>query len=359
MMQLEVKKSKRNALITKLIIIFLVIIALATYSAKSINNLLLPAVDTIDIKKGVLATNLRWDGTVDYAEKYFIFAKDKWCIEKILVKQNQVVKAGEKLAQVDMKDISLQKMRKELEISNIQNTINNLKKAEQPDNDAIKEKKSEFDIAKAEYLEIGDGLTTDGYILAQSDGLIDSISIVDGQTMQANEKVFEMARQEAGYCISWKVSNSDAMKLSIGSKVSFAIEDGGKVKNVSAEVNNKTFLSGDNTYLLSAKIDEEGIKGMPIQAGESITITYSVQSKDTYSLLPKVCILEDNMGGAKIYYVNQREGIFGMENYIDEVQVEIIGSDNSNYAIKEVSCINNVVLASSKSISKGIQVKLR
>jgi len=75
--------------------------------------------------------------------------------------------------------------------------------------------------------------------------------------------------------------------------------------------------------------------------------------------VPKQCITQSPNGGNVIYVVKERDGIFGVERYVEESKVEIIESDNLNSAIKDLpSGIIGIVQDTTKILADGMKVRV-
>ncbi len=118
-MENDVRKDKKNKIITILIIVFISIIVFCTYFSKTIKNMLLPEVNTVHIKPGTIGEGVEFKGIVQYENTHKIISKPNWNIKEIKVKVNQNVKEGDVLASVDNDEITLKEKIQKVKINEI------------------------------------------------------------------------------------------------------------------------------------------------------------------------------------------------------------------------------------------------
>ena len=78
---------------------------------------------------------------------------------------------------------------------------------------------------------------------------------------------------------------------------------------------------------------------MPLEAipdpvhGMYAAIQMEYFSDDYAAVLPKSCIQTDSDGGNYVYLLRERDGVLGVENYVQKVGVTILEEDGVNAAV--------------------------
>lgn len=122
--EMTLNNNKRKSIIIKMALIFGGLILFLTFFSKTINNTLLPQVDTVKVAKGSLGRIIDKTGEVELLNKEKVYATGSWKVMDVFVKNNDSVTKGMVLALVEKEDISLSLKQKELEILQLENSIN-------------------------------------------------------------------------------------------------------------------------------------------------------------------------------------------------------------------------------------------
>lgn len=123
MLQSEVQINKRKNYIRNASLIFIVIILLLTFFSKTINNFLLPSVETTKPSSGTLMNEITAQGEVFNEGVESIYSFGDWKIKDIKVKPGDEIKKGDILATVDPEDIALDMKKMELNLLKVENEL--------------------------------------------------------------------------------------------------------------------------------------------------------------------------------------------------------------------------------------------
>jgi HlyD family secretion protein len=360
-------ESKRNKMITKIIIVFIVVIVLCTYFSKTVENMLLPKVTVIQLKPGAIGEGFEGTGTVEYEDTHTIYSMPDWTVKEIEVKVNQNIKKGDVLAKVDNDQITLMEREEQEVIMELQDEINSLKKLPNPDQDKLKEDLFKLDTENIKYKEIRKGLTGDGSILSDMDGKIVGInpqnvgsfsaaSEGDGSgeaDSLAGDALFEIVPSEPSLSVKWTVSSKDADEFSIGDNVNVATGDddeNSKLTVVTATVSEKTYNAEKDEYEFSAIINDNS----NLKQDDKVTVSTEASTKRYDNVIPKSC-LYDEEGTDYVYEVSARSGSLGEEDYVQKVQVQVGASDDLNCSIKATSDLTKGIYGIVSNASKPIE----
>ncbi|EPY2285457.1 efflux RND transporter periplasmic adaptor subunit [Clostridium sporogenes] len=397
-MENDVRKDKKDKIITILIIVFISIIVFCTYFSKTIKNMLLSEVNTVYIKPGTIGEGVEFKGIVQYENTHKIVSKPNWNIKEIKVKVNQNVKEGDVLASVDNDEITLKEKIQKVKIMKLEDELENLKNPpksseskegdelkpslgeednSKSNNNRIKEVQFELETENMKYKEIRKGLTEDGNILSDIDGKIVSIGGIlsvgagsdDGSSAVSvgGTSLFEIASSETNFSVRWTVSSKEGEKYSIGDKINVFVPSGKKdssgniqEKKVSSSINQRKYIDEKEEYEFLADIKDKAY----INQGDKVTITTAESTKRYNNVIPKSCLNEDQ-GKSYIFLVKQRGGALGSEFYVEKVFVQLVAYDDQNCSIKpyagngSIKDSYGIVSNTSKPLTENTEVRLR
>lgn len=379
-------KIKRNKIINLSILIFIIVIIVCSYFSETIKNMLLPEVTVASLKSSTIGNSVDSSGTVYYENTHKIFLMSDWSIKDICVKVNQNVKKGDVLAKVYNNEIVLKEREEQQIIMQLQDEINDLKKASTPDQNKIQEDQYKLNTENLKYKEIRKGLTSDGSILSDVDGKIYSInsqystnasdsssdtssisnessssSSGESSSSSGSNALFEIVNSNSKLCVEWVVSSEDSQNFSIGNEVNITYEDSQdetSSKTAKATISDKKYDSSKDEYELSASI----ITNNSLKANDTVTVSTESKNIKYNNVIPKSCLYEDN-GIDYIYEVNSKNSALSSDQYVKKVQVQVIDSDSLNCSIKSSNGIElgnsyGIVSSTSKPIEDNSEVRI-
>lgn len=121
--QTESQLLKRKKIIRRAAVIFICIIILLTFFSSTINNFLLPTVESGTVSTGTLSNEITAEGEVFPVSTEAIYAYGTWKVRDIKVKEEQEVATGEELAVIDSKDLQLDIKKAELNVQKLENEL--------------------------------------------------------------------------------------------------------------------------------------------------------------------------------------------------------------------------------------------
>lgn len=350
---------KRDKIVKKIAIIFLVLIVILTFCSKSIYNLLIPEVEVVVSTYGNLENNYYYQGTVDYKDKGTVFSRGNWIIEEVYVKGVEIVKAGQPLAKINQDELILNEKKLWNEILQIEDSIREIRKLEKIDYNELQIKLNELEIAKIEYNNLRNGLNENGEILSPVAGSLVEVNCEEGVQVLENTKLFEIIEENSEIIISWTGDIIESSNINAGKRVNIDIANKGETIYLEGEIYKKVIQGEDNLNRFYASINEKDLKGAVLQKNQRVNISTSEKTEDYSYLVPKQCLIEkDNKEYINI--ILEKEGAFGKEYYIEELPVDVIAEDNFYVALKELpQYVRKIVISSSSSISNGEKVRVR
>lgn len=115
--------SKRKQLTLKIAIGLLVFLLICTVVSQTVYRMLLPVVETVDIREGNLGSWVEETGKLTWSDQKKIIAGGNWEITEVLVKKGAIVTAGTPLFRIDERQAEIDLEKAELEILKLQNQL--------------------------------------------------------------------------------------------------------------------------------------------------------------------------------------------------------------------------------------------
>jgi len=184
-------------------------------------------------------------------------------------------------------------------------------------------------------------------IYAPVSGVVLSVSVNEGQFINANQLLISFGILEGGFIVDANVS--------LGNNF-IAVGDTCRLSNATHSFNgvvtNITPL--ENVKRITISVDGEGIT-----AGETFEIRFEKESAETYVLVPNGAINRDSDG----YFLNQirrRDGILGREFYTERLRV-MIGDSDLDYTVitRGITFFTPIALFSDRAFFEGETINLQ
>lgn len=131
MQQADLSVPKKR-LIGALGIGMIIVIILLTFLSKTINNLLLPKVTTVQFVTGSLQESFEAEGSIELMEKSRVVSVGSWKVEEVAVKADQQVKKGDLLAVMNERDVGIDLKTFDYEIIKLENDLHSYKESYKP-----------------------------------------------------------------------------------------------------------------------------------------------------------------------------------------------------------------------------------
>ncbi|OOP71787.1 hypothetical protein CBEIBR21_19535 [Clostridium beijerinckii] len=410
-----IEYTKRKKLTGKLLITFIVMMALLTFFSNTINNFTLSRITVDTAVSGALIKEISGKGTVTANSIFeqYIDVGNNLLVKNVNVKLNDTVKEGQPIITLDIGDIksSLQdensKYRQMQIVIDKLNDSSNLLKLNNDIETALKNKnqksKSYQDIktlfdsdfetannlqnAKADMDEAERNYnlavqTKEAYIKTNQE---------DIQNAQLNleieaRKIDSLNKQIANGGVYTAPSdgvitelNFNEGSLANSSKALFKLAETSGGFQVSISVNSDlvTFVkSGDSVDVDITSLEDKIIAGKvsqikadskngdnkeliidlndpDLQGGENAEVNIIKQTKQYSTLVPNSAVYTDN-NGTYVFSVIEKEGPLGKESFVKRVDIIVEDSDGTNSAvIKGLDSRDKIVAKSTKSLSDG------
>ncbi len=306
---------------------------------------------------------------INMAEREIHIAEEKMNEMELLFNNGIETKTNLEQAKRLLEDAKLEyKYKKEL----YDKKIFQKEEEEKSYNNILNEKRIELELKKMELEQFKKETPLNGEIRSTLDGKVVSINIEKGQNTLVNQNIFEIVKNDSPCKIIWELNSEKASLFEVNEEVKIVLKgelkdsneyNNNKKSNLTIEevvempkISRKVYINNSNKYEYEAVIYNSKIK---IYDGQQVQVFASKTSEIYDTLLPNSSLIEKN-GKNYIYTINKRKSALGVEMYINEINVDIIDSDDFNTAINGLlERSNKVVVTSTKPLTNGLQVKLR
>lgn len=292
--------------------------------------------------------------------------------EDVKVAQKAVEKAEKKLK--DQKDLyakeavtleSVNEAEEQLEIANrdytdkkrlLSQKEKELKNSGDNYQTTVKEKEAEIELCRLELENSKKNISADGAIKSPVTGTIKSISIKKGDTTSSGQTLFDIVKEETGVAVKWTLDSKASSQAEKKDEVIVTTLDADKLE-FNGAVNEKKYLASEGVYQFTTEIkDDEKL----LTIGQKVDVTIRKKGTPYMCTVPNSSVITAG-GNSYVYVLKTKDGIMGEENYVEQVSVSVLESDDFNSALSNSSITSDdkIVVFSSKPLSNKIQVKLR
>lgn len=190
---------------------------------------------------------------------------------------------------------------------------------------------------------------SDGEITAQVAGIINSINIVPGETLETGASVASIEMTEKGYTASFTVTIDQAKKVTVGDYADIQYFYGGDVKA------RLTAIKPDSSNPQNKKLMFE-ITG-DVLPGQSLQLVMGGKGQKYEYIIPNNAIKEDS-NGKFVLTVTAKSSPLGNRYIAKRTDITVLASDGVNTAVTGVVQGDYIISTSTKPINPGDQVRI-
>ena len=178
----EVGLSNRKKRLLKIILPLFILLILCTFLSRTIAGMFVPTVHLATVEPGSLSSVADFKGIIKYEGVEDFSAQSNWTITKIHVNENQAVKKGDLLFEIDMDEANILILQQRASIKQMEEKK---KKVQTTQDAAILQLQLEAETQKLALLE--KQYPADGKVIAQQNGTITAIQVEEGQMVEQGE----------------------------------------------------------------------------------------------------------------------------------------------------------------------------
>ena len=324
---------KKNTIL-KISGILLTALIIFTFLSKTIYNLTLPEVSTVQVKSGLVPLDIKTDGEMRCEPLVDVTAGESWRISKVMVKNGDRVKAGDLLFTLDTRDLDIEIMSRDLDILRLQDSLDALDESmketkTQAGRRALQRNINEItaQLALATKQKERYQYPTGGEVYAEADGIIADLAIGEGTSPSFGEVLVSIYSEGSPLTAHFSLPIKDGADFAVGDSVSVAyyttLDDGEVIRETKPSRINSRELSGDGKnweYSASVMLYE----GVPLMDAE---ISFGNIDGEKFDMVAPVSSVISLSRDPFVFVLNKRNGRFGDEYYVTKVDVTVQASN--------------------------------
>lgn len=188
-----------------------------------------------------------------------------------------------------------------------------------------------------------------GEITAQVAGVISSMKIVAGETLESGTSVASIEMTEKGYTASFSVTLDQAKKVKVGDNADIQYFWGGEAQAKLTQI--KADQSDSQKKLLVFDITGD------VTPGQSLQLVLGGKGQPYECIIPNNAIKEDS-NGKFVLTVVAKSSPLGNRYIAKRADITVLASDGVNTAVTGVVQSDFIISTSTKPINAGDQVRL-
>lgn len=213
----------------------------------------------------------------------------------------------------------------------------------------IEAKQDEIEKKKEKIKKLEEG-TIGAEITAQVGGVIDNISCVAGETVEAGATLANIQMTEKGYSASITVTNEQAKKVKVGDEAEIQYFWGGDAKAVLTSI--KAEQSNAQNKVLNFSVTGD------VNPGQSLQLVMGGKGQQYDMIIPNSSIREDSNGKFVLRVVSKSSPL-GNRYMAERVNITVIASDDKSSAVSgELLQSDFIISTATKPVEAGQQVRL-
>lgn len=188
-----------------------------------------------------------------------------------------------------------------------------------------------------------------GEITAQVAGVISSMKIVAGETLESGTSVASIEMTEKGYTASFSVTLDQAKKVKVGDNADIQYFWGGEAQAKLTQI--KADQSDSQKKLLVFEVTGD------VTPGQSLQLVLGGKGQPYECIIPNNAIKEDS-NGKFVLTVVAKSSPLGNRYIAKRADITVLASDGVNTAVTGVVQSDFIISTSTKPINAGDQVRL-
>ena len=329
----EVGLSNRKKRLLKIILPLFVLLILCTFLSRTIAGMFVPTVRLATVEPGSLSSVADFKGVVKYEGVENFTAQSTWTITKIHVNENQVVKKGDLLFEIDMDEANILILQQRASVKQMEEKK---KEAQTTQEASVVQLQLEAETQKLALLE--KQYPADGKMVAQQNGTITAIQVEDGQMVEQGDLLMTLIPEHAPPAVEWEMDLDTGAVFGENDKVTIRsvsydyVENQTTVQELDSTLTQKNFQPSTNLYSCKALLSSSGA----VTQGKPVDVRLSKESSQYDLVVPTSCLLpheSDNQDMGNLYILETQESLFGTQYVVKKIEVSILDRNNLRAAV--------------------------
>lgn len=378
---------RRKRTIQIVFIVFIGLLLLLTFFGNTLQSLTLPKVRTEPLVAGSLIFAFEGRGMLKPFTEAQLTNPAGWKVQKILAKEDERVKKGQKLIEYDSKtaerelDNEIANLKKmNIELQNLQDQfIQSSREEDKLDirsaSRAIETLKLDLDTQERIIDELRDRLASGRELKAPFDGIVTTLNAVEG--LASGEPDVVITNDSHGYRVDIPADFAllTRLEIALGSKVEVEVEvqnvqeqqtrilEGTIVEIADAEPRDEPFESGDEggqTRTIAQKVVRIKVEDPELKGGEQAWINIEKRSRQEGLVVSNEAIHQER-DGMFVYKVDEQRGALGNVFVVSKVPVQPTERNDHETLIQSDSLYEGdlLILESSEPLQDGERIRLQ
>lgn len=351
------KMSNKKKMILKISVYVFLVLVILTGLSQAVSRATTPEVTVTEAEFGAITEQVETTATLNYKNTDAIYAGGGWTISNVFVNEGDQVEKGDKIFSIDTAAFELEKLQKQQDIQTFSNTYWGTNWTG-GDRVALE---LQLKAAKLAYAQLIAEYPTGGVFCAPQAGIIKNLDVTVGTVFSKYEKMFDLVptAEQVTYELEWTVSNVAMSKYLNENQASASyVDENGNIVQEALTLSGKK-QKADGSWAV--------IANWPFETAPDFAKEYKIEmgtSLGNYpEILPRSCI-HSGTDSDFIFVVKTKSGIFGDENYLEKVEVQILAENDKNAAVRAYDLPGalqgeKVVQYVSQEISNGDVVLVR
>ncbi|SFE71285.1 Multidrug efflux pump subunit AcrA (membrane-fusion protein) [Paenibacillus algorifonticola] len=376
---------RRKRSIQVVFIVFMGLLLFFTLFSNTLQSLTLPKVRTEKSANGSLLFTIEGSGMLQPFAEARLLNPAGWKVQKILVKEGEHVKTGQKLiiydsktAERELQDEITNMDKQKIELQNIQDQY--IESTKEGDELSIRKVKRDIETRKLDLgmqerkiNELRDLLTSQQEITAPFDGIITKLNALEGLTSTGEPDVL-ISNSSLGYRMDIFADSTllSSLGISIGDKIEIKVDTGQEqqtrmIEGTIDEVVNaqpRTVSSSGEEAGLTLTIPQKALHikvfDSELKGGEQAEIKLEKRSQQEGVVISNEAIHHDR-DGMFVYKIDEQRGALGNVFVARKVRIDSSQTNDKETMIQSNSLYEEdlIILESSEPLQDGNRVRLQ
>ncbi|MBG9735371.1 efflux RND transporter periplasmic adaptor subunit [Paenibacillus alvei] len=349
-----------------------------TLFSNTLATMSLPKVVLAMPSRGQLVHTFTGSGKVKWKAETALSNNSGWRVEKVLVKEGELVQKGQTLViynkeAAEQQIFDEQASLKKLKLSQEELKRNFIEASQKADEQAIAAAKNALGISEVD-LEVQErriqklqhDLKANGMLVAPFDGVVTKVGATEGQLSGGASSDVVISNGSLGFEFEFLAPATMAAPLEVGESVKVRVEGSqtlqveGRIEHIQNAVSSYQTGAPDGKITnadVSMKLVRITLKNQDIKGGEKAQVELTKVTDDVL-LVPNKAIRDD--GGEKyVFGIEEKNGPLGNAFYIRKQLVTVIDSNESVSAVTEgLFEDGKIVTESSEPLQAGDKIRL-
>lgn len=332
------------------------VLIICTFLSRTISEAFLPRVSVESVRQGTLQSTQRVEGSVVLGEERTVYSPCVMEVKSVVCSEGTQIQKGVEILTLNTQQFEIQKNQLEVAVLQLEIEGETWKSNKQQT-----EWEKRLGIAETQLEQYLSSYPEDGIVYAEEGGQIVSIEVHSGETVEKGAPLYTYYTEENVDPFISFVLNEDAVGLDVGDAIDAEYEQTNTVNNeeittmvtTSCEIIEKIFVENEGWSFRARLEDTQGMKDR-----QEVIVRSSTEEHMYSQIVPLTAVFRaDNT--VTVYVLRTREGLFGEETYVQEIEADEITSNERYIALMAEELTGaSVVVSTDGSLEDGMQVKV-